>query len=91
MNHTQRIAQTARRHRHLTRRLAKQAIETYLVLLAEEIVEGEWVDIYGIGKVQINIEEGSGAEGLSHYARLRTRIRLFASFKRLCYAKFRQV
>jgi nucleoid DNA-binding protein len=46
MNHTERIAETACRHRHLSRRLAKEAIETYLELLAQEIAEGEWVDIY---------------------------------------------
>lgn len=87
MNHTQRIAETARRHRHLSRRLAKEAIETYLSLLAEEIAEGEWVDIHRIGKVQVGIEKGSGAEYLRDYRCLRTKIRLSESFKNRCYHK----
>lgn len=85
MNHTERIAETARRNRHLARRMAKQAIETYLKLLAEEIAEGEWVEIYGIGKIQVSIESGSGAEGLREHRRLRTKIRLGESFKRRYY------
>lgn len=40
MNHTERIAETARYHRYSNQRTAKQAIETYLELLAEEMVEG---------------------------------------------------
>lgn len=60
MNHTERIAETARRHRHLTRRLVKEAVETYLELLAEGIAKGEWVDLYGIGKIQVSVEAGSG-------------------------------
>jgi nucleoid DNA-binding protein len=85
MNHTERIAETARRHRHLTRRLVKEAIETYLELLADEIAEGEWVDIHGIGKIQVTIEGGSGAEGLRDHHRLRTKTRLGEGFKRKCY------
>lgn len=81
MNHTERIAETARRHRHLNRRLVKEAVETYLDLLAEEITEGEWVEIQGIGKMQVSIESGSGAEGLRNYRRLRTKIRLRDGFK----------
>lgn len=46
MNHTERIAKTARRHRHLTRHIAKEAIETCLELLAEKIVSGECGLIY---------------------------------------------
>ena len=38
MNHTERIAKIARRHRYVTRRLAKEAIETYLKLLTEEFL-----------------------------------------------------
>ena len=45
MNHTKRIAETARRHRHLTRRLVKEAVETYLELLAEDNTKGEWVEL----------------------------------------------
>jgi len=87
MNHTKRIAETARRHRHLTRRRVKETVETYLELLAEEIASGEWVDIHGIGKIQISIEDGSGAELLSTHHRLRTRIRLGEQFKTKCYRR----
>ncbi len=85
MNHTERIAETARRHRHLTRRMAKEAIETYLELLVDEIADGEWVEIFEIGKIQVSIESGSGAEGLREHRRLRTKIRLGESFKRRYY------
>ncbi len=85
MNHTERIAETARRHRHLSRRMAKEVIETYLELLAEEIAEGEWVDIHGIGKIQVSIEGGSGAERLRNHRRLRTKIRLGEGLKHQCY------
>jgi nucleoid DNA-binding protein len=93
MNHTERIAETARRHRHLTRRLAKEAIETYLELLAEEIAQGEWVDIHGIGKITVDVEESSGTlvslDGKHHQTsqRLRTKVRLFQKFKEMCYAR----
>lgn len=94
MNHTERIAETARRHRHLTRCMAKQTIETYLELLAEEIAEGEWVDLYGIGKIQVNVEAGSGTLLVSGKdgqrttrqvkTRLRTKVRLAETFKKRC-------
>ena len=93
MNHTERINETARRRRHLSRRLAKEAIETYLELLAEEIAEGRPVDIFSIAKITIDIETGSGTliskDGSRHQTtqRLRTRIRLFQSFKERCYAR----
>lgn len=91
MNHTERIAETARRNRHLARRMAKEAIETYLELLAEEIAEGEWVDIYGIGKIRVNVEASSGTlialDGECYQAsrRLRTQVRLFKKTKVQCY------
>jgi nucleoid DNA-binding protein len=93
MNHTERINEVARRNRNLTRRIAKEAIETYLELLAGEIAEGRPVDIFGIGKVSVDIEKGSGTliskDGTRHQAtqRLRTKIRLFQSFKERCYAR----
>lgn len=87
MNHTERIAEIARRHRHLTRRIAKEVIETYMELLAEEIAEGDWVEIYGIGKVQVILEKGSGAKSLRGYRHLRTKIRLRDSFKRQCHLR----
>jgi nucleoid DNA-binding protein len=87
MNHTERIAETARQNRHLTRRLVKDAVETYLDLLSDELAAGEWGEIYGIGKMQVTIEGGSGAEDLSKYSRLRTRIRLGERFKAKCYTR----
>jgi nucleoid DNA-binding protein len=72
---------------HLTRRLAKEAIETYLEQLAEEIAENEWGDIYGIGKMQVSIEGGSGTENLRDHRRLRTRMRLSKKLKKKCYER----
>ncbi len=43
---TKHIAETARRHRPLTRHIAKEAIETCLELLAEKIASGECGLIY---------------------------------------------
>jgi nucleoid DNA-binding protein len=85
VNHTERINEVARQHRHLTRRLVKESVESYLELLAEEIAAGEWSEIHGIGKMQVTIEDGSGAEDLSKYPRLRTRIRLGEQFKAKFY------
>ena len=87
MNHTERINEVARQNRNLTRRLVKEAVEAYLELLADDIATGEWADIYGIGKMQVTIEGGSGAEGLSKYQRLRTKIRLADAFKTKCYRR----
>jgi nucleoid DNA-binding protein len=95
MNHTERIAETARRHRHLSRRLVKEAIEIYLELLSKEIAQGNLVEIWGIGKIQVIKEQGSGillSRGADDIPieqktkkRLRTKIRLAASFKKRCY------
>ncbi|MBZ0308268.1 MAG: HU family DNA-binding protein [Anaerolineae bacterium] len=95
MNHTQRIEETARRYRHLTRKVAKEAIETYLALLADDIASGEWVEIPGIGKIQIIKEKGAGkilviqSNGRKALhpvqMRLRTKIRLAEAFKKRCY------
>ena len=87
MNHTQRINYVAAKSRNMTRRLVKQAVEIYLEKLAEEIAEGEWVDLPGIGKIQVSIEAGSGAQGLREHPRLRTRIRLWERFKTRCRAR----
>jgi hypothetical protein len=37
-----------------------QAVEGYLEALAAEIANGAWVDIPGVGKVQVSREEGKG-------------------------------
>ena len=85
MNHIERINYTAAQSRNLTRCLAKEAVEIYPEKLAEEIAEGEWVDLPGIGRIKVTIEEGSGVAGLRAYSRLRTQARLGKVFR----AKYR--
>ncbi len=58
MNHSERIAYVARQDRRLTRNLVRDAVELYLEALAEDIASGEWVDLPGIGKVQVTLERG---------------------------------
>lgn len=92
MNHTQRIAHVARQRRTLTKALVREAVERYLEALAVEIATGEWVDIPGIGKVQVSREEGKGyvtsitpsGQRVRRRVkiRLRTKIRLYEKFKR---------
>jgi hypothetical protein len=94
MNHTQRIAHVARQRRSLTKAVVREAVERYLAALAEEIARGEWVDIPGIGKVQVVCEEGKGfvtsiTPGGQRVrrpvkVRLRTKIRLYDKFKQRC-------
>lgn len=94
MNHTQRIAHVARQRRSLTKALVREAVERYLEALAEEIASGEWVDIPGIGKLQVSKEEGKGyvtsitADGSRQrrkvQMRLRTKLRLYEAFKARC-------
>ena len=94
MNHTQRIAHVARQRRRLTKALVREAVERYLEILAEEIAAGDWVDIHGIGKIQISREEGTGYVTVFTVGgqrvrrkvemRLRTKIRLYEKFKLRC-------
>jgi hypothetical protein len=94
VNHTQRVAYVAQQRRHMTKALVREAVELYLNALAEEISAGEWVDLLGIGKVQVCLEEGKGyvtslgPEGKrvrrKVLMRLRTRFRLSERFKRHC-------
>jgi hypothetical protein len=94
VNHTQRIAHVARQRRSLTKVLVREAVERYLESLAEEIANGEWVDIPGIGKLQVSREEGKGyvtsitADGSRErrkvQMRLRTKLRLYEAFKLRC-------
>jgi hypothetical protein len=68
--------------------------ERFQEALAEEIASGEWVDIPGIGKVQISREEGkgyvtsitTGGQRIRRKVqmRLRTKIRLYEQFKWRC-------
>ena len=91
MNHTQRIAHVARQRRSLTKALVREAVDRYLETLAAEIAAGDWVDIPGIGKIQISREEGTGYVTVFTVGgqrvrrkvkmRLRTRIRLYEKFK----------
>lgn len=96
MNHSERIAYTARSHRHLTRNIVRDAVDTYLDKLAADIANGEWVEIPGIGKMQVVKEQGAGylmvinTDGKrTPYIvglRLRTKIRLTATFRKRCRA-----
>jgi hypothetical protein len=97
VNHTQRIAHVARQRRSLTKALVREAVERYLEALAEEITSGEWVDIPGIGKIQVIREAGkgyvtsvtSGGQRVRRKVqmRLRTRIRLYEKFRQRCRTK----
>jgi nucleoid DNA-binding protein len=94
VNHTQRIAHVARQRRNLTKAIVREAVERYLEALAEEIASGDWVDIPGIGKIQVNREEGKGyVTSIARDGqrvcrkvkmRLRTKIRLYEKFKQRC-------
>jgi len=91
MNHTQRIAHVARQRRALTKALVREAVDRYFEALAEDIASGAWVDLPGIGKVQVTQEEANGVltsfgkdgkrvkRRVTH--RLRTKIRLYRRFK----------
>jgi nucleoid DNA-binding protein len=94
MNHTQRIAHVARQRRALTKAIVKASVDRYFEALAEDIASGEWVDLPGIGKIQVIQEEANsiltsfGKDGkrirrrVTH--RLRTKIRLYQRFKEQC-------
>jgi len=92
MNHTQRITHVARQRLSLTKTLVREAVKRYLETLVEEIATGEWVEIPGIGEMQVSKEEGKGfvtsiTPGGKRVRRevkmrLRTRIRLCEKFKR---------
>jgi nucleoid DNA-binding protein len=91
MNHTQRIAHVARQRRALTKILVKEAVDRYFEALADDISSGEWIDLSGIGKIQVIQEEADGE--LTSFAkdgkrvkrwvthRLRTKVRLYKKFK----------
>lgn len=95
MNHSERIAYTARQHRHLTRHVVRDAVETYLQQLAVDIATGAWIEIPGIGKIQVVQEAGAGQLLTIQVAgqrklypvkrRLRTKLRLTEEMKTRCY------
>lgn len=94
MNHTQRIAHVARQRRALTNDIVREAVYRYFEALAEDIASGEWIDLPGIGKIQVIQEEADGLltsfgkdgkrvkSRVTH--RLRTKIRLYEKFRRRC-------
>jgi hypothetical protein len=92
VNHTQRIAHVARQRRALTKALVREAVERYFEVLADDIASGEWVDLPGIGKIQVIQEEadgvltsfGKGGQRVKRRVtqRLRTKIRLYDKFRR---------
>ena len=92
MNHTQRVAHVARKRRSLTKAIVRESVERYLEVLAEEIASGEWVDLRGIGKIQVIQEETDsvltsfskdGQRVKRHVTRrLRTKVRLYEKFRR---------
>lgn len=55
-----RIAYIARQRRALTKALVGEAVERYFQALADEIASGEWVDLPGIGKIQVIQEAANG-------------------------------
>lgn len=97
MNHTQRIAHVARQRRTLTKSVVREAVERYFESIADDIASGEWVDLPGIGKIQVVQEEADcvltsfGNEGkrvkrrVTH--RLRSKMRLYQRFKERCRSK----
>jgi nucleoid DNA-binding protein len=60
MNHTERIHQAARQVRGLTRAMAREAIEGYLRSAADDLAEGNWVTLPGIGRIQLVIRRSGG-------------------------------
>lgn len=94
MNHTQRIAHVARQRRALTKALVRESVERYFEALADDIINGEWVDLPGIGKIQVIQEAadgvltsfGKGGQRVQRRVthRLRTKVRLYEKFRRRC-------
>lgn len=94
MNHTQRIAHVARQRRALTKALVRESVERYFEALVDDIINGEWVDLPGIGKIQVIQEAADGVltsfgkdgqrvqRRVTH--RLRTKVRLYEKFRRRC-------
>jgi hypothetical protein len=91
VNHTERIKHVARQKRALTQELVREAVERYFAALADDIADSEWVDLHGIGKIQVIQEEADGVlTSFGKYGqrvkrrvtrRLRTKIRLYEAFK----------
>ncbi len=68
----------------------KEAVNRYFEALADDIASGDWVDLPGIGKIQVIQEEANGEltsfvkdgkhikRRVTH--RLRTKVRLYKTF-----------
>ena len=94
MNHTERIAHIARQERYFTRHLVAEVIAYYLQTVGDDLVAGEWVELPGIGRIQVTIEAASGKlyaiqkdgrrAARKPTIRVRTRVRLSEGFKRRC-------
>lgn len=76
--------------------MVQQIVNCYWAALADEIASGETVELPGIGRIQVVLEEGtgyvtsitpSGARARRKVKwRLRTKVRLSEPFKRRCRA-----
>lgn len=97
MKHIDRVALVACQKRALTQKLVREAVERYFEALAEEIAQGEQVELYNIGRIQVSREQGHGVlhaigPGGTRIPRkagfrLRTRIRLFEAFRQHCHER----
>lgn len=95
MKHTDRVALVARQKRALNQKLVRDAVERYFAALADEIARGEQVELFGIGRIQVSREQGHGvlhAIGPGGMRvprkagfRLRSRLRLFETFRKKCH------
>ena len=91
VNYTQRIAHVTRQRGSLTKKVVREAVERYLEVLAEDIASGDWIDLPGIGRIQVIQEKVNGIltsfgkdgrrikRHIAH--RLRTKNRLYEKFK----------
>ena len=94
MNHTERIAHIARQERYFTRHLVAEVIAYYLQTIGDDLVAGEWVELLGIGRIQVTVEAASGKlypiqkdgrrAARKPTIRVRTKVRLSAGFKKWC-------
>ena len=94
MNHTERIAHIARQERYFTRHLVAEVIAYYLQAVGDDLAAGEWVDLPGIGRIQVTVEAASGKlyaiqkdgrrDARKPTIRVRTKVRLSERFKRRC-------
>lgn len=96
MNHVARIYAVASEVRGFTREMARAAVEGYLEALADEIAQGEWVNLPGIGRIQVVLRANggqlrayvdAGAQSRLPGLSVQTKVRLNAAFKTRCRAR----